>query len=314
MNSALLSLIPLAGAVLVAQAVADRSLRPRHAALMWLASLMGRALIIAGLAATATLALAGTDVFRSLTRWCLHSAVPGIAAHLSVAGHDFGDVASALPSMLVVGALVWTFAAVARSAGALGRSIRSDTLEGGPGGSLVFASPDVVLVTTGFVKPRVLVSTGALLGLDDAELAAGLAHERGHIRGGHHVLLLAAQLCAAIARPVPGTGHALSRLAFCLERDADEYALSRDHDPRTLAAAICKSVRPGPSNRAPLRPGTQAAQRVRMLLEHAALRPATRLRVTIPLLVGGFLIATVAIAAAGLASPDHGPVALNCPG
>lgn len=314
MKNSLLSLIPLGGFVLVVQAGARRTRVPRHAALMWLASLLGRALILAGLAAAVTLALADTDVFRSLTRWCVHSAVPGIAVHLNVAGHGVGDVARTLPWVTVVGALAWTCVAVARSAGALERSIRSHALEGGPAGSLVFASPDVILVTTGFLKPRVLVSTGALLRLDDAELAAGLAHERGHICGAHRVLLLAGQLCAAIARPVPGTTYALSRLAFWLERDADEYALARDHDPLTLAAAICKAGRPRPRNGVPIEPGAQAVQRVRMLLDRTTLRPARCLRVAVPFFVGGFLVATVALAATGLTFPAHGAVGLNCPG
>jgi beta-lactamase regulating signal transducer with metallopeptidase domain len=88
----------------------------------------------------------------------------------------------------------------------------------------------------------VVVSTGALVHLDDEELAAGLAHERGHIQRRHRWVLLAAEIARAVARPLPGTRHAMAELAFHIERDADRWALRRMHDPLALASAICKAA------------------------------------------------------------------------
>ena len=41
---------------------------------------------------------------------------------------------------------------------------------------------------------------------------------------------------------LPGTRLATSELRFQLERDADEWALRRSHDPCALASAICKAA------------------------------------------------------------------------
>jgi Zn-dependent protease with chaperone function len=82
--------------------------------------------------------------------------------------------------------------------------------------------------------------------LDDAELAAGLEHEWGHINRGHRLLSVLGHGLFALARLVPGTGLALRQLTLQLERDADEYAVRRTGDPLALASAICKSARLAP--------------------------------------------------------------------
>lgn len=49
-------------------------------------------------------------------------------------------------------------------------------------------------------------------------------------------LLVAAEICRALARFVPGTAATISELRYHLERDADEYALRCRHEPTALAA------------------------------------------------------------------------------
>ena len=46
---------------------------------------------------------------------------------------------------------------------------------------------------------------------------------------------------------MPGTKDALQRLQFCLERDADEYAVDRTRNPIALASAICKAAVDSPA-------------------------------------------------------------------
>jgi beta-lactamase regulating signal transducer with metallopeptidase domain len=100
---------------------------------------------------------------------------------------------------------------------------------------------DVVLASAGLAHPRMLVSAGALIELDDDELAAGLAHEQGHIARRHRFLLLFAEICRGLGRFLPGTRAACRAVIFHLERDADRWALAQRHEPLVLARAICKA-------------------------------------------------------------------------
>lgn len=87
-----------------------------------------------------------------------------------------------------------------------------------------------------------MVSAGALARLDDAELAAAIAHERAHIRRRHRYVALYAELCRVLGRPLPGTTHAVRELRFHLERDADRCAVRGRADRLALASAICKAA------------------------------------------------------------------------
>jgi Zn-dependent protease with chaperone function len=105
----------------------------------------------------------------------------------------------------------------------------------------------VLVAAAGLMHPRLVVSAGALAVLDDEELAAGLAHENGHIARRHHLGFAYAECCRAVARMLPGTRRAVAELRFHLERDADEWAIRRHHDPFALASAIYKAATTGAS-------------------------------------------------------------------
>jgi Zn-dependent protease with chaperone function len=82
---------------------------------------------------------------------------------------------------------------------------------------------------------RVVVSTGMLQVLDGSEREALLAHERAHLRGRHHFLLLALQLAAAacpLLYPLAREG------AFCVERWADEEAAAAVGDRAVVGRAV----------------------------------------------------------------------------
>ncbi|WP_138906685.1 M56 family metallopeptidase [Streptomyces chryseus] len=86
---------------------------------------------------------------------------------------------------------------------------------------------------------RILVSTGMLCGLGEAERRALLAHERAHLAGRHHRLLLMVQLagCAnPLLRPLR------SAVGYSTERWADEEAARVTGDRRTTARAVGKAA------------------------------------------------------------------------
>ncbi|MEV1048248.1 M56 family metallopeptidase [Streptomyces sp. NPDC049916] len=94
---------------------------------------------------------------------------------------------------------------------------------------------------------RVLVSTGMLASLEPAERRALFAHERAHLAGRHHRLLLATRLAGCVnplLRPL------LAALVYSTERWADEEAARATGDRRLTARAVGKAAlvsRPAPS-------------------------------------------------------------------
>ena len=164
----------------------------------------------------------------------------------------------------------------------------------GPEGSVIIGGDDVLLAAAGLAHPTLVVSAGALARLDDAELAAAIAHERAHIRRHHRYVLLYAELCRVLGRPLPGTARAVRQLRFHIERDADRSAVRERADRLALASAICKAAT-GATTRAGMAAlgGDGTAARVRELLQDVAVGGGPRgLR---PLAVA---VTAVAVAAA----------------
>jgi Zn-dependent protease with chaperone function len=216
--------------------------RPATAAILWTAALTLRALTAVSVALFLVLVSPETTAFKVLTHWCEHSVLPFLGVHVDVHGHTMGAAAVLAPAALIAVSLGAALVATFRAARAVAATVRCWSLGAGPQGSVIIGGLDVVLAAAGLLHPRIVISAGALAVLDDDELAAGLAHEKGHIARRHHLLLTYAECCRAVARMLPGTRRAVSEFRFQLERDADEWALRRDHDPRALASAICKAA------------------------------------------------------------------------
>ncbi|MEV6425211.1 M56 family metallopeptidase [Streptomyces sp. NPDC051662] len=86
---------------------------------------------------------------------------------------------------------------------------------------------------------RIVVSTGMLSCLDEAERRALLAHERAHLTGRHHRLLLAVQL-AGCANPFLRPLRAA--VMYATERWADEEAARITGDRHITARAVGKAA------------------------------------------------------------------------
>lgn len=87
------------------------------------------------------------------------------------------------------------------------------------------------------LRPRIVVSAGAVRLLGDRELAAVLEHERGHAHEHHGLVLLPLVPMGHLLHWVPYAARAPRAVATLLEMSADDYA-ARRHDPRHLAAAL----------------------------------------------------------------------------
>ena len=215
---------------------------PAVAIALWLSSMVMRAVLVAGAVVTLVLVVPQTGVFAAITHWCWHTVLPVTATHMGLDGHSVGDAAVVLPAVVLSLSVLWAVAGVLRAARAVAAFVRGSGLASGPDDSVIVGGAEVLVAAAGIARPRVIVSAGALACLDDEELAASLAHERGHIARGHRWLLLVAELARSVGHVVPGTRHAMCQLAFHVERDADRWALRRRHDPLALASAICKAA------------------------------------------------------------------------
>ncbi len=313
----------LVSAVVVAIAL-PRHLRleraePAIAIAIFLSVLLIRALSALLLVIMLLFYVPATDLYTSVTQWCWHAVLPVIAGHIGVSGHSLGDLATPLPLLVLAGSVISMLAGLAIAAYRLRRWIDRQSLGEGPCGSTIVPSTELMLAAAGFARTQVLVSTAALAALDDAELAAGVEHERGHIVRRHRLLFLISALCSALARFIPGTGKAAEQLAFHIERDADAYALAQRHDCLALASAICKAAAVPAQSAAgmSLHGRGNVAARVRLLLETP---PATRSRcraargaAAVLVSVVFALSASVSIAAAdGVQRLDLAPGAPHC--
>lgn len=237
-------LVVVLSAVLIAapHRMALDSAPPRVAASIWSLALCLRVLAVLYAAVFVVLMVTSTGAFQMVTHWCWHTAVPLMTRHVGLSGHSLGDAALMLPLIGVSVSVVSVTVGLVRAARAVSCWIGQTSIGPGPQQSVIVGEHDVVVATAGMRQPRVIVSAGALTAFDDEELAASLAHEHGHIVRRHRFVLIFAEMCRAIARFLPGTRAAMRELNFHLERDADRFAVDRQHDPSALASAICKAA------------------------------------------------------------------------
>lgn len=239
----ILAMAGLAAALVTLPHIARRSRRPAATSLVLLTVALGvRASGVMLLATYLVFALPTTPAFAALTDWCWEVAVPVLAAHVGLLGHQVGDVLSLTPFLVLCGSALWVCLRIARGARTVRQLLSWSMVGPGPGGTLILGGRGVMLGAAGMRRPRVIVSAGALAALDDDELAAAIAHERAHIRRGHRFVAAFTELCGAVARPLPGTQTIVAEVHRQVERDADASAVNQRHDRAALASAICKSA------------------------------------------------------------------------
>ncbi|MGW4562176.1 M56 family metallopeptidase [Streptomyces sp. NPDC004561] len=222
-------LFPLPAA-LTARPLADR-LEPRLAT--WLLTTVALALAALSLAALGVLVVAG------LVRWS-PAARLGNWSLSTVRAGDSVSVIEAVAAGVVL--------AVAAGAGArmLWRRIRA--LAAAALEAACLPGPDRLVVVTeaapdAYALPglpgRVVVSTGMLEALDDADRAAMLAHEAAHLRCHHYAFVAVTHLAVALnplLRPVAPA------VTYTVERWADESAVTVCGDRRQVARAVGKAA------------------------------------------------------------------------
>ena len=121
-------------------------------------------------------------------------------------------------------------------------------------GALVVDHPAAAAYCVPGLRSRIVVSAGTLELLDQAELAAVLAHERAHVRERHDLVLLPFTALLRAFRWSPAARDAAGSVALLLEMLADDHAVGY------VAAAAAGGL--GRGRQRPARPLAMALLRV----------------------------------------------------
>jgi Zn-dependent protease with chaperone function len=261
-------------------------------ALAGLGTAGGRSGVVAGAVAQVSRLLAGSD--QDIGAWSPLTAV-------RVACLAAGIVLLLLLCWILVAA----FAAVFRSRQRQ-RALLSLLAHGDPKvpGALVVDHPAAAAYCVPGLRSAIVISAGTLALLDQAELAAVLAHERAHLRERHDLVLLPFTALLRAFRWSRIARQAQAAVALLVEMHADDCA--RRHRPaRELATALLRVGAAG-GGRAPA--GTLAASEAGTSGEVTArvtrlLRPAPGLCAAGLALVCAAAVAVVAIPAGFLILP-----------
>jgi Zn-dependent protease with chaperone function len=114
--------------------------------------------------------------------------------------------------------------------------------------ALVITDPEPRAFCAGLLRPRVYLSTGALSALDDAGLAAVLAHERHHARCRDPLRLAVGRVLARSLFFLPRLGDLLDQQAALAELSADESAVNAAPANRSGLASAMLSFSDAPSS------------------------------------------------------------------
>lgn len=157
----------------------------------------------------------------------------------------------------------------------------------------------------------IVMTTGALRCLDDRQLEAVLAHERAHLSGRHHLVLMFA---SALREAFPQAGFfavAARQIGELIEVAADDAAIRREHR-FTLAGALLAVATTGFPAGALGAGGTAAAQRVRRLIDPPR-RPSPARRALTSATLTAVSIAALATPALALITITHCPPCPHVP-
>ncbi|WP_033341552.1 M56 family metallopeptidase [Catenuloplanes japonicus] len=143
---------------------------------------------------------------------------------------------------------------------------------------------------------RIVVTTAMRDALSGPQYAALLAHERAHLRAGHHRLVRLARFSAALH---PVFWWLARRMEYLIERAADEHAAATLDDRRTVAKAIGAAalVAAGPGLTAGLRmaPALRDVRRAGVVPRRVARliaprRPGSWLLTAVPAVIAAFSV------------------------
>ncbi len=111
-------------------------------------------------------------------------------------------------------------------------------------GASVLDHPAAVAYCVPGIRPRIVISAGTLALLDDGELAAVVAHERGHASERHGLVMMPMVGIRSVFGFIPYANLAPVAVASLLEMAADDFS-TRRHGRDTLVSALVSMATAG---------------------------------------------------------------------
>ena len=112
---------------------------------------------------------------------------------------------------------------------------RTDRLDG----AVLLDHPGAVAYCLPGLRPRIVLSAGAVGALGADEVQAVVAHERGHAHARHDLVMLPLSSMVDLLHWLPYARLAPGQVAVLLEMAADDFA-TRSHPRRTVATALVR--------------------------------------------------------------------------
>jgi Peptidase family M48 len=239
----------------------------------------------------------------------LRACVLSVRAQYASPGGAVESTAGAMLILAAAGRLAWfTGTAVLSSRRRRARHDEVLALVGrrGPVPGMVLLDDDRPAVYCVPVRRRIVFTTGALRRLDSRQLDAVLAHERAHLTGRHHLVILFAGALRGAFPHVRFFAVAASQTSCLVEMAADDAAARRAHR-LTLADALLTLAAARVPAGALGAGGTAGAQRIQRLIDSP--QPAGRGR-----RIATSALALIAAPAVAFSAPALALVAIShCP-
>lgn len=116
---------------------------------------------------------------------------------------------------------------------------------------VVISHPIPLAITMGFIKPKIVVSTGVINLLTEEELRSVISHELYHYRNRDPLKVFLITLCASTMWYIPILQWFTQQYRIIQEILADEYAIKRQNTPVYLSSALLKMIKVGKQHKMP---------------------------------------------------------------
>lgn len=175
-----------------------------------------------------------------------------------------------------------------------------------PGMRIVQVDDDAPFVmTTGWMHPRVYVSSGMVRLLSAVELRSVLYHESYHCARRDHLRLWVVQIFQRILWFVPGIRTAARHIQSLIELSADEHAIHMVGDDGPIGTALVKAIKY--QGRAPVPSGVAAFSliddRIDRMLNREMI-PHTRATFLVPIFIVFVICGSLLVTTSMLAAPQ----------
>lgn len=158
----------------------------------------------------------------------------------------------------------------------------NQTHSGGKKDFIIISNPVPMAITMGFMKPKIIISTGLINLLTDDELKAVVAHEIYHKDNRDPLKIFLLSLCASTIGYIPILKWFSHQYRIIQEVLADEFAIRKQETSMNLGSALLKMLKVGKQEKMPFAYASFADTSVNYRIEYM-LNPLKDVQWRIPL-------------------------------